>query len=380
VTDPRKLDAALSHMCASARQEQPPTFDVAGVESRIREEVSRSEVSSAFIAVRRRTWPVWTAIVAAAAVSLFVTSRHLNNGAPSHPSAPTSGESASFELARGGLERALAKQGGGGLDGASLKLGQIVDAGARDLTIRHPSVATWRLMAGGRAHVVENGPERVTLALDVGLLQADVVPQPRHESFAVEVEDTRVAVHGTVFSVERRGDKAEVIVREGKVIVGNTNRRGDTQGTLLTAPSRANLDLSLPSVSQAEPRTDQKHPHSAAHTSAAPSSVVSSGSAAAGLNAPEQPGPAELDRAWTEVATIVSTCFAEHTAGSPSVRVSFRTQLSLFISSLGTLTDVDFTPPVPEPVRQCTVERVARVTTHPSVQGATFSRPILLTR
>jgi hypothetical protein len=261
-----------------------------------------------------------------------------------------------------------------------LAIGHVIEARHDDITIKHAN-ATWRLMANGRAQIVENDANRITLALEYGLIQADVVPREKPESFAIEVASTRVAVHGTLFSVERRGDVAEVVVREGRVMVGRNDQRGNMTGTLLTAPTRARLDVGLPKVPPSENSgadADTKRQGRTGGTATHPGHAVESTHLTTPL--PDKPNSAELDRAWSAVATEVAACFAEHTTGSPSVRVSFKTHLSLTVDTSGSVVDLGFNPPVPEPVRACTLARVTRVTTSPSVNGAVISRPTMLTR
>jgi hypothetical protein len=81
--------------------------------------------------------------------------------------------------------------------------------------------------------------------LEQGRLDAEVVP--RHDSdqlleaFVVEAGATRVAVHGTVFSVERRADIVDVEVTRGSVTVGPAHHRGVTTGHLMVSPRRASF-------------------------------------------------------------------------------------------------------------------------------------------
>jgi hypothetical protein len=59
------------------------------------------------------------------------------------------------------------------------------------------------------------------------------------EAFAVDVEGSRVAVHGTHLRVARSGDHVTVDLNEGVVAVGNAPRVGSVIGTLVTAPAHA---------------------------------------------------------------------------------------------------------------------------------------------
>ena len=86
-----------------------------------------------------------------------------------------------------------------------------------------------------------------TVALERGAIRAEVTPRDPSEglveAFAVEVGGTRVAVHGTAFSVKIEGDRAIVDVEHGAVAVGPVGHVGATTGHLLVGPSRASFSL-----------------------------------------------------------------------------------------------------------------------------------------
>ncbi len=123
-----------------------------------------------------------------------------------------------------------------------LKPGSVVQAGAEPVQLSLEGVATWTLGANSRAVVRTIGVPHV-VELEAGTLLAEVVP--RHdtdsivEAFVVEVGGTRVAVHGTVFSVEHEGDQIHVEVTRGAVTVGPASSRGPTSGMVLASPARA---------------------------------------------------------------------------------------------------------------------------------------------
>jgi hypothetical protein len=365
--EPGNIDAALDRLRTCAQNAPLPNLDVAGIEKRVLAEATRSDVSSAFIAVPQRRWPTWAAIGIAATISLFVATQRFRTKTDTTAQLP----------ARGQLEQRP------GVDGNALALQQQIVATDYDVTVKHAKLATWRLMAQGRARIIENGTERVTIALETGLIEADVIAQPKPESFAIEVANTRIAVHGTIFSVERHGDLAEVVVREGKVMVSHNDPSGTVQRTLLTAPSRAQLDVgtspeSGPTVAAGRTALNpQSHSANAGHPLTDGRSPDASGK---NVSPVDNPSAEELDRTWSNVANVVSLCFAEHTAGSPSVRVSFKTQLSVNVGPSGNIAQVDFNPPVPDPVRDCTLARVTGIKTSPSLRGAVLSRPTILSR
>jgi hypothetical protein len=92
-------------------------------------------------------------------------------------------------------------------------------------------------------------------------VSAEVVP--RHdsdelvESFVIEAGTTRVAVHGTVFSVSREGDELTVDVTRGSVTVGPAGYRGATSGHLLIGPARASFSLREARLARIHPRSSK---------------------------------------------------------------------------------------------------------------------------
>jgi hypothetical protein len=99
---------------------------------------------------------------------------------------------------------------------------------------------------GARVRVKSAG-EPLILGLESGAIEAQVVPVPVGEAFAVDVAtDTgslvRVAVHGTHLRVARAGNRITVDLTEGVVSIGVPPRTGVTYGTLVTAPAHVELD------------------------------------------------------------------------------------------------------------------------------------------
>jgi hypothetical protein len=267
------------------------------------------------------------------------------------------------------------------MDGALLVIGQVVDAREHDLTVKHSSTATWRLRAPGRVRVVETTP-RITLALEQGHVDVDVVPQhSQPEVFAIEVEQLRVAVHGTVFSVQRLGDIAEVVVKEGTVRVGSNEHRGATQGQLLTAPSRASIDVRP--EHGAEPSgavAVRTHPKPTPPTSTKSTPPVEEHPVPSSTALAERPSIEDVERIWDAARRGVSDCFAAQPGGDPNLRVSFGTQVQVRIAADGSVSIAGFNPPVPQNVRSCADQHVSRLQTAATEQGAFINRPTVLTR
>src|SRR5690606_27787373 len=123
--------------------------------------------------------------------------------------------------------------------------GSVIESGAEPVQLSLEGVATWTLTPGSRARVRSISVPHV-VELEHGTIVAEVVPRydtsALIEAFAVEVGGTRVAVRGTVFSVERIGDMVDVEVTRGAVTVGPAGHRGPTTGVLLTSPARGVFD------------------------------------------------------------------------------------------------------------------------------------------
>lgn len=102
------------------------------------------------------------------------------------------------------------------------------------------------------AHVrVKSAGETLILGLENGAIEAQVVPVPVGEAFAVDVTSStgslvRVAVHGTHLRVTRVPNTNRVMVdlTEGVVSIGVPPRAGVTYGTLVNAPAHVELDAS----------------------------------------------------------------------------------------------------------------------------------------
>jgi hypothetical protein len=357
-----QAEALLARLSEDARAMPRPQLNAAAIDAAVLRRVARTPVES-MVALRRRSSFFWPAAGVAAAAAIVVIAAEWHG--PGNDSTPLP--------ARG----QLAKEPG--VDGSLLGVGRVLEARDHNLTVTHAGIATWRLRAHGRARIVEVG-DRITVALDLGRIDAEVVPKQRPEVFAIEVERVRVAVRGTVFSVDRRGNVAEVAVSEGTVQLGSIEQRGATDGRLLTAPARLSVDVrpiepdaqsaaAIPVLPSALARGAPKAVHPAAETTAAPRQPL-----------PDRPLPEEVERIWEAATRVISECFAAQTSGSPNLRVSFGTQISVRLAPDGSVTIAGFNPPVPGPVSDCVDQRVAQLRSSPTDLGAVVSRPRVLTR
>lgn len=225
---------AVRHVVAEVLATPPPELDWARLERRFLEHVETERVA------QLRQPPaslgaLFGFVAAAAAVVLFVLGAR---GPAATPAAATSGRivnGATLPV----VDDAL---GAHAHLAASLAPGSALESGDTAKRFVLPGIAAFTLAPGSRVVVRRTG-EPYVLELAFGKVAAEVVP--RHdadaivEAFVVESGGTRVAVHGTVFSVARSPERVEVEVTEGVVAVGPAGYRGDTTGNLLAAPMRA---------------------------------------------------------------------------------------------------------------------------------------------
>ncbi len=113
-----------------------------------------------------------------------------------------------------------------------------------------PGLARARVAPGSAIRILPHatppcpgGARPMTVELLRGSIHAEVVPNGECETFAVEVDRTRIAAHGTRFDVTREHDSALVEVDQGAIAVGPVTHRETTQGWLVTAPNRASFSL-----------------------------------------------------------------------------------------------------------------------------------------
>lgn len=277
------------------------------------------------------------------------------------------------------------------LSGDDLAVGSRVVAGAKPVRVEHKGRATWTLAPGSRATVAVVG-RYLTIRLDLGSVTADVVPSPRPESFAVEVKDTRIAVHGTHFTVQRVGDHAKVTLERGVVAVGPSNERGHTKGWLMKAPATGTFSLDgarTGHVEQGKPAPAEakldKPATPAAHTPAAsppPKATAEPAPAATTEPAPlpVQPTDAELSSGAEKVAATVRSCFAKHTSSGQGTRISAHSKLSIDIAPGGNITTLRFNPPLAPSVQRCSGAVMQSVHFPASKQGASITRTLKLQR
>jgi hypothetical protein len=233
---------ALRVMVDELRAEPPPELPWDAIEQRLLSRLSLADSRAPAPTRARRglgqASPFSRVIGFAAAAAALV----LAGGLGSHPAEPRAAapehriEASTFAVLPGSSAHDLAR----------LAPGDVIEAGAEPLTFAQEGLVSWTLAPGGALRVRSVGLGH-TVALERGEIRAEVTPRSPSEglveSFAVEVEGTRVAVHGTAFSVKRERDHVLVDVAHGTVAVGPVGHVGVTTGHLLVGPARASFSL-----------------------------------------------------------------------------------------------------------------------------------------
>jgi len=374
VTPRSQPEHILQTLIDASRLQPAPVVDYEQLQSSVR----RALISQTFAETRPLLRRRWMSAVAVA-VSFFIGGWYM------HAQHPTS--------ERVNAEKPLSVQP---LDGRVLILGQELEAGREPLVVNHPGVAKWTLAPGGRARLAAKGTY-LTIHLDQGHLDADVIPSSQLESFAVETGALRVAVHGTSFSVSRENGSVEVAVTAGTVVVGSLAMPGHTEGTVLHAPERRMFSAdSAPLLEPAPvrgrtasesglvPRSKALASPSARSASAVYESDRPEPAASAEVSLPDHPSRVEVESALDTVRAATARCFADAKGGDPSrdsrVMVRVDTELTVTLSPSGIISGAVFDPPIPNSIWECTRRESAAFVTSASKLGATTSRPIMLTR
>jgi hypothetical protein len=279
--------------------------------------------------------------------------------------------------------------------GLTLRLGDVMEArGGARATFERPGKATFVLERGSRA-TVERVQGALVLALERGGVEAQVVPVPRGEAFAVDIGHSRVAVHGTHLRVARQveatGSAADarapnlvtVDLTEGVISVGEAPRIGSTSGTLVTAPAHAEfaaddvqrtlrishdpadvrtaIALGPPAQGRQSPPAPPTTPTTRAESGEArPGSALAvsprAESHAATSSLATQSSSADPN-AEAALAAAVRACLVERPSAA-NVTVSVTTTLHLGLRDDGSVRSARFDPPVAPDVNACAVQSI----------------------
>ena len=389
------------------------------------EREARAQAALVAYAGAKRAWGAAAVVIAiAAAVPLFFSSLGGGRGgdAPlgeaSAVRAATAGvlqekdgPAVVHATAAGAPNGAAAREVGAG---GAIMQGEVIEtrAGRALFKRTEPSSVTWSLEDGSQAEVLA-ARGTLVLALAKGAIEAQVAPVSEGEAFAIDVEGSRVAVHGTHLRVERQGNRAIVDLREGVVSIGAPPKSGSTYGDLVTAPAHVEFDssdphgtlkvsheparvrapqllepsrvqpppgnraVSLPAPVAASPTPPplpaplgNAAPHPpVAQAATAPSPPVPAPVAPAAVTSPvpPPPAPARVDpNPEGTIANQVRACERKHVEHADGVVITVSTRLELRIGDAGMVTAAVFDPPLRAEVQACAAS---------AIYGTRFSQP-----
>ncbi len=332
-----------------------------------------------FDAPLSRGWTAAALLAAAAAVTAVLWGKGRDDwAAPVAPTAAAGATAGRVVPVEG--EGALTVEGATAPPGAVLHLGDVIEARGAPVTVERPGKLTFRIESGSRA-VISHVDGALVLALERGAVEAQVVPVPNGEAFAVDVGGSRVAVHGTHLRVARSGEQVVVDLNEGVISVGDAPRVGDVLGVLVTAPAHAEFAAGhapgamsvthdpaavRPPVALATPAPEG--PAAAAPVEAAPAHAEASPAHPAAAvraepHAAQGPGspavaPAPSDPSAT-IAAAVKACMAEQ-PHAENVTVVVSTVLHLDLGDDGAVRSARFDPPVAPDVNGCASPAIYR--------------------
>lgn len=361
----------LEQLILDVQHEPAPELDWRRAEARLMAELEPARPISTLSRVRWPALGLFASAVLAAAVVLL-------RPAPNHAVL-------------------TAKVSTAALNGDQFALGTRISAGSQPVVVEHQSRARWVLEPHSTAFIKDLG-ERLTLELEVGALSASVVPNPKPETFAVEVGGARVAVHGTQFRVEHGPDRVLVSVSEGTVAVepvGNQSApafllRRDSRGSFAldgrTGSVEGNASAILSDTGAPSHREIARsaRPSPGANHSSMPAARVAP---ALPLPLPQSPAPvpplqpsiADIEAGVSSALELLNRCFQDKTHSS-GIKVSVSTELTLSVSGEGAVQSVTFAPSLAPAVEDCAVLGLRNLTFARSLEGVSFTRVFELSR
>ncbi|XXX73626.1 FecR domain-containing protein [Sorangium sp. So ce134] len=400
----KQYERAREHMERLLRAEEPPEPRWDAIERELFARIERpAPVRRAAPPQRSPLGRALAFAAAAAAIALAV----LAAGRSAPPVAATSAPPRTRDLAD------VPRAAGAADDLAfrALRPGDAVETAAHAISFADVGSVRWTLLPNSRAVVRAVGAAGVghVIALERGSVRADVVTRAPEEglveAFAVDVDGTRVAVHGTLFTVTRLQDRVEVDVEHGTVAVGPAAYRGATTAHLLVGPSRGTFSLDggrearllqrpapqdsapaaappeepAPSPASPRPTADARPPSGAAAAPAAVAHVEEPAEPAVPVEpaapAVAEPPPAPAIEPAPVVAepvpdaqatsrpsaltpasvqALLSSCFARESAGGSSlVRRSIVSTLRISVRPDGSVAAMRFDPPLRPALQAC---------------------------
>ena len=395
------MSKALDRVVGEARRGlQPKSIDWDAVEGGLfaRIEAERREARTRHVRERSH---VWTSLAAALAAATIVVTMAATRG---HDQASHDGDAVALVTSSDGNAMRLHVNGKPAAPGAPIHEGDVLESLGGQARLDRPGKVAVVLEAGARA-VVTRAESPLVLSLELGAVDAEVVPVATGEAFAVDVRGSRVAVHGTHLRVARDGEKVTVDLSEGVVSVGEAPRLGSEFGSLVTAPAHAEFTDSdaratlavvhdraavrapesafeqaaaagspaAPAannpvgarVDQAAPRTGELRgevrPAPSVAPKAAPAAADSTPVAAPEATPPAtsvaEPAPIPSADAEQTIANAVRACMAEH-PNPENVTVVVSTTLHLVLAGDGNVRGAQFYPPVAPDVNACAAQAI----------------------
>ncbi|MBX3217511.1 MAG: hypothetical protein KF850_36100 [Labilithrix sp.] len=270
--------------------------------------------------------------------------------------------------------------------GEVVRAGSVIEVDGARAVFERAGKVTWlveqddaaKAAPGARPAVarVASAGESLVLGLEHGVVEADVVPVPAGEAFAIDVATeravVRVAVHGTHLRVARAGDRVTVDLTSGVIAIGTPPRAGVTQGTTVTAPAHVELDATdlstlrvdrSPGATRAPVPLGEGHALARAEVPAAPTSVAPTAPSHAARAAGARdtlPAARQEPRSSSPRDTIASAVRACAVAQSRSgeVLVTVSTTLRLRVTSAGVVESAQFSPPLLPDVQSCAAKAI----------------------
>ena len=355
---PAPREAMLRRLVRDARAEPTPELDWSRIEQRLLQQTTHAAPE----AKRSSYLLIGSAVAVAAAAALWL----VGTPSPDATSPLRPGEVTS-------VARAVQ-------DGDQLAIGSRIETTEREAAVVHAGRATWTVSPNSSAMLTGRG-ERITVRLEHGRVLSQVIPDPKPETFVVEAAGTRVAVHGTRFSVALSRGHVIVQVREGTVAVGPL---GSVPSFFLTAGMTGdfaadgrsgNIDGSAVREGKSRPAGPQKQAPARAMVPTATSAL----SPVASTELPSEPSISDIETGIARVVDATTDCFARFTQpGANGVRITVHTTLSLNIVDSGAVAEVDFQPPLSPDTEECAAAGIAEVRFAASKQGTNVTRRLEL--
>lgn len=207
--------------------------------ARIEQEQTAERARLAKPSGRRWAYAGAAAMAIAAAIGILVDKGHEPS---SVPPALAHSDLLAGRLAEVRGEGSVLVNGAQVATGTSVRLGDAVETHGSEATIVREGSANVVIEPNSRL-LVRQVSGTLILALERGAVEARVTPVAAGEAFAVDVEETRIAVHGTVLRVTRVGEHATVDLVEGVVSVGAAPRFGPLLGSVFMAPAHVEFTL-----------------------------------------------------------------------------------------------------------------------------------------